>query len=571
MSDRPQPADHRRRRVALLAAVVATAVALTGCVSIPSSGPVDQGLPIAAGTGGTSFEVNPEGPEKGASQLDIVKGFVAAFQSSTGGYSVAKQYLSSSFADKWQPQQSVQVRTGAPRYVQQADGTLSYAFTTVATVDAAGSFKEASAPVSLNFAFVKEGNQWRISSAPNGIVLSDQTFQRVFIKHPIYFLDPTGRNLVPDLRWFALGTAPTRIVSALLNGPPQWLEGAVRTYFPDGTQLSDSGSLVTVDAGIARVDLTKQASTASAPQQQLMLLQLTDSLRSVASISRVEISVDGTPLAISDLGSTGPQPDPKVDGQALVFWRNQFGFYANGRVAPIPQSSRVVALDPTAATLSSDGDDVAVLGAAGVSLVSKSGSPAKLLDARPGLIAPALDQDGFVWTVPRGQPNAIVATDPTGKQNPVAPSLPADAAVASLQISRDGARIAFLLSTATGPRLLVAAILRDSKRVPVGIGPSVLDVPFTGGDAEAVTWVDELTVATLVTTGTQSQVVTFAIGGQRTDLASLVDSRSIVGGNGLDGLRVLADDGLLYSYPGSSWQSTKARVGFIATQRGISG
>jgi len=577
MSDRRSLSDHRplsgrrRRRVAVVAVVVAIATALTGCVSIPSSGPVDQGLPIAAGTGGTSFEVNPEGPEKGASQLDIVKGFVAAFQSSTGGYSVAKQYLSAAFADKWQPQQSVQVRSGAPRYVQQADGTISYAFNTSATVDAVGTFKQASAPVSLNFGFVKEGKQWRISSAPNGIVLSDQTFQRVFIKHPIYFLDPTGRNLVPDLRWFALGTAPTRIVSALLNGPPQWLEGAVRTYFPDGTQLSDSGSLVTVDAGIARVDLTKQASTASGPQQQLMLLQLTDSLRSVASISRVEISVDGAPLAISDLGSTGPQPDPKVDGQALVFWRNQFGFYANGKVAPVPQSSRVVALDPTAATMSSDGDDVAVLGAAGVSLVSKSAAPAKLLDARPNLIAPALDQDGFVWTVPSDQPNAIMATDPSGKQNPVAPSLPADATVASLQISRDGARIAFLLATGTGPRLLVAAILRDSKRVPVGIGPSILDVPFTGGDAEAVTWVDELTVATLVTSGTQSQVVTFAIGGQRTDLASLVESRSIVGGNGLDGLRVLSDDGLLYSYPGSSWQSTKARVGFIATQRGISG
>ncbi|MBK4346404.1 LpqB family beta-propeller domain-containing protein [Lacisediminihabitans changchengi] len=563
--------DRRIRRAAIVAAVVSVATLLAGCVSIPSSGPVDQGLAIASGTGGTSFEVNPEGPEKGASQLDIVKGFVAAFQSSTGGYSVAKQYLSASFSDKWQPQQSVQVRSGAPRYAQQSDGSISYAFTTSATVDAVGSYKQADAPVSLPFTFVKEGGQWRISSAPNGIVLSDQTFQRVFIKHPIYFLDPTGRNLVPDLRWFALGTAPTRIVSALLNGPPQWLEGAVRTYFPDGTQLSDSGSLVTVDSGIARVDLTKQASTATAQQQQLMLLQLTDSLRSIASISRVEISVDGTPLAIPDLGATGPQPDPKVDGQALVFLRKQFGFYANGKVAPIPQSSRVAALAPTAATLSSDGGDVAVLGSAGVSLVAKASTPARLLDERPNLIAPSLDEDGFVWSVPSDQPDAILAIDATGKQNPVAPSLPADATVTSMQVSRDGARIAFLLSTGTGPRLLVAAILRDSKRVPVGIGPSILDVPFSGGDAREVTWVDELTVATLVTTGTQSQVVTFVIGGQRTDLAALTDSRSIVGGNGLDGLRVLGDDGVLYSYPGSSWQSTKARVSFIATQRGIAG
>lgn len=552
-----------------IAGALALTALLAGCVSIPSSGPATQGLAVAGDASGTSFEVNPEGPVKGDSPSAILKGFIAAFQSSTGGYAVAREFLSASFATKWDPTQSVQVRSGNARIVQRDASTIDYAFQTGAVIDGTGAYKASNQSSTLPFTFTREGNQWRINSAPNGIVLSDLTFQRLFSKRALYFLDPTGQNLVPDLRWFPNGTAVTRIVAALIAGPPPWLEGAVRTEFPDGTQLSDAGSLVTVDAGVARIDLSKEALAATPHERQLMLLQLTESLRSVGTVSSAQISVGGVPLAIDDLGANAPVADPKVDSQALVLHKKDFGFFANGSVSSIAQlSSKVTALGPTAATLSSDGNSAVVLGVGGVSLVRKSSATPVTLDTRLNLVAPSMDEDGFVWAVPADQPNAIRVYDSSNVMHQVTTSLPPNARVVSLQVSRDGARIAILLATATGPRLQVAAILRDQKLLPTGFGPLIVDSALEAGDATDATWVDELTVATLVSVGSQSTVDEFTIGGQENALGDpLAGSRSIVGGNGPQGLRVVGDDSLVYTFQGSSWQSSKISVGFIATQR----
>lgn len=557
----------RRRGVAGVAAVVILLV-LSACAGIPGSGGVKQGLAIAQDSSGANFEFNPEGPAKGANQHDILQGFVAAFTSSTGGYAVAKQFMTDELAAKWDPRQSVQVRSGTPRFVPVDGSTMDYAFTTTAAVDATGSFREGVQSSTLRYGFTKVSGEWRISVAPDGIVLAEATFQRIFSMHSLYFLDPTTEHLVPDVRWFPSGTAATRIVTALLAGPPAWLAGAVRTDFPDGTKLTDSGNVVTVVTGVARVDLTRDALSASTRERQLMLVQLSESLRTVASISSVSISVQGTALAIDDLGAAAPQATEKVDSQALVLRRGEFGYYANGKVAPLSQfGSRVVDLAPTAATLSSDAGTVAALAKGGVSVIRKGASTTPVIDARLNLIAPSLDEDGFVWSVPGDNPNAMIAIGSDGAPHAVSAGLPQDASIVSFEISREGARAAILLSTATGPRLIVAAVLRDQKLVPVGLGQPVLDVPLDGLAALDVTWVDQVTVATLVQSAGQSSVQLFVIGGQSSELGQLTSSHDIVGGNGLDGLRVLGDDQAVYTYRGSSWQSTGVKVDLLATQR----
>jgi hypothetical protein len=559
----------RRRGAALAVVVVSTLLALTACVGIPDSGPVNAGLSLSEDSSGSNIAFNPEGPERGATQQGILKGFIASFTSATGGYAIAKQFLSGSFAPKWDPRQSVQVRTGAPQITAIDPTNLSYSFDSLATVDSTGAYSQNSQSFTLPFTFVREAGQWRISAAPDGIVLADQTFERIFRQYPVYFLAPDNQYLVPDVRWFASGTAATRIVSALLVGPPDWLKGAAFSRFPDGTKLSDAGSVVTLAEGIADVDLSKEALSASTKDRQYMYLQLTESLRSVSSISQVSLSIQGTPVQIDDLGANGPQVDMTVDGQALVLRNKEFGFYANNRVADITGiSSKVVALNPRDATISSDQQEVAVLGTGGVSLVRKSGAPS-LLDNRPDLIAPSLDEDGYVWTVPSSSPNAIIVWDSNGAPHPVSPKLQDGSQMVSLEVSREGARLLMLLSTPTGPRLMVAAILRNEKLEPTGIGPAIIDVSLGNGVAVDATWVDQWTVGTLLTADGQSRVELYAIGGQKTSLASLIPSREMVGGNkGKDGLRVVGrDDSSLYSWGGSSWQSSKVTVDFIATQR----
>lgn len=557
----------RWRPVAVAATSALAVLLLAGCVGIPGSSGVNEGLAIAQDPNAAAFEFSPEGPEKGANQQDILTGLVASFTSSTGGYAISQQFMTPELAKTWNPRVGVQVRSGSPR-ISQVDGTtMQYAFTATATVDAVGALREASQQAALQFGFAKVGQEWRVSAAPDGIVLAETTFSRIFSKHSLYFLDQSSTHLVPDVRWFPSGTASTRIVSALLAGPQPWLEGAVRTEFPDGTKLSENGSLVGVVSGVAEVDLTREALAANPSGRRLMLLQLSESLRTVANISGVSVSVEGTALEIEELGSDAPRANPKVDSHALVLRDGRFGFYANDRVAEIGQlSPEVVELAPRAVTLASDGTSAAVLGDGGAWLVSAT-SASRLMDDRAGLIAPSLDEDGYLWSVPSFDAKAILAIDQDGVRHPVLAGLPSGSQVDSIEVSREGARIAILLSTATGPRLIVAAIMRNQKGVPVSLGPAVLDTDFGEARSVAVTWVDQVSVAVLLHGETGSTVHQFVIGGRRSSLGTADAGQDLVGGNGAEGLRLLEADGVISSFRGGVWQKTGVIVDLLATQR----
>lgn len=557
------------QRAFFVALVAVTLIALTGCVGIPDSGDVNTGVSLNEDSSGTNIAFNPEGPERGATKKAILKGFIGSFTSATGGYSVAKQFLSVSLAADWDPRKSVQVRTGTPQITELDDTTISYSFDSVATVDSTGAYSQANQSFTLPFTFVKEKGQWRIGVAPDGIVLAGQTFERIFRQYPLYFFSGDNRFLVPDVRWFPSGTAATRIVSGLLAGPPAWLKGAAFSRFPDGTRFSDAASVVTLADGAAKVDLSKEALVASSRDRQYMYRQLTESLRSVASISQVSLSIQGNLVALEDLGTNAPKIDTSVDSQPLVFRNREFGFYANSRVADLSGiSPKVIALNPRDATISSDQQEVAVLGDGGVSIVRR-GAPVTLIDSRPDLIAPSLDENGYTWTVPSGSPNDIRVYGPSGVPHVISSKLQDGSKMVSLEVSREGARLSMLLSTPTGPRLIVAAILRNDKLEPIGTGPAIVDVSLGNGIAVDAAWVDGLSVGALTTADGQSRVELFTVGGQSMHLGSLAAARQIVGGNkGASGLRVLGrDDSALYSWGGSTWQSSKIVVNFLATQR----
>jgi hypothetical protein len=556
-------------RRSLVAVVCVLGMLLTGCVSIPRSGSVMTGQEVSERRlDPTEFVVS--GPAPGATRDQILRGFIDAYKSS-GDYEVARQFLSSTFVNEWDPRQSVLVRSesSSERFVDISETAMQYVVTTDAAVDASGVYSPfPDATATLRYEFVQEAGEWRISLAPDGIVLADPAFATIFSEHVLYFLDPGAQNLVPDLRWFPSGTAATRVVSALLAGPATWLQGAVTTAFPDGTSLS-SPKRVGVESGVAMVDLTVEALSSDSTTRQLMRHQLEASL-SLPSISSVSISVNGAPVPIPDAGGGLPQAHPQVDSRPLILQGDQFGFYANGKITAIDQlSDKVVALGPRAATLGSSGTVAAVLGVQGASIVRSSQDAPLLLDNRPGLIAPTLDSYGYVWTVPADQPSAVRAYNFDGEHVDVVVTLPADARIRSIEVSRDGARLAVLLATGAGPRLIVAAIIRDpnNSQAPVTLGEPVLDVADGSGDAVSVTWLDEITVAVLSNVASISVVTEFRIGGERSELGNPPISAAVVGGNGESGVRVLGADGVIFARRGSGWQQTGVEAAFIAVQR----
>nr|WP_228494696.1 lipoprotein LpqB [Clavibacter sp. VKM Ac-2873] len=551
--------------------VAACAVLLSGCVSIPSGGPVSAGDPAAV-TDESGVSYQPDGPQAGDGPDDVIAGFVDAATSSADQYGVARQFLSSDFASRWDPFASVVVWEGQAGTSEEVDGTYSYSVTTIATVDGQGHYREVGSDqeTRLSFQLVQERGEWRIAKAPDGIALRSTYFREIFSAHALYFFDPTFSFLVPDLRFFvtrASQSVSTRIVKSLLQGPSPWLsQPAVVTAFPEGTRLASSS--VTTVGGTPQVDLSTEARAADSATQQRMKLQLRQSLSNIPSVLDVQMLVDGTPLTVPDLGGRGPVKDPQAESRPLVLAQGQFGYLGGGEVAPLGTlGTRVTVLSADAATLSADGQQAAVRNASGVWSVGDGDRDAVLLDTRPGLVAPSLDSQGYVWSTPASDPRGLVAWGPDGVGHPVAVSWTATGRVVSLEVARDGARVLVQLETGAGPQLLVASIVRDGG-VPTSLTTAPLELLASPGTPLDATWVDELDVATLtLAPDGERQVELHQVGGPSKDMGSAADGVSITGANDESGLRVLTSAGALLTPRGSTWQQTATGVSFVATKR----
>lgn len=551
-----------RRLLGALA--LGAALMLGGCMSIPTDGAVlVDGLPLGE-EGALSYL--PQGPQAGASQLEILQGFIQAGTRPQDGYRVASEFLSSSFAPLWQPSSAVLVTSSRQPPEVTGDDEMSLTVTLAARVEANGSYRPtnsgSSSQQTLEFSFVEEGGQWRIDSAPDTTILSTTQFGNVFSPYSVYFFDPSYAFLVPELRWFPeLPTTGNRIVRSLLVGQSSWLgSGAVLTAFPTGTTLVGG---VEIDSGMARVDLSSEVLAESDVARQRMVQQLSASLAALGNVQTVELTVDELPVDIGVEGERAER-DPQVDALPLVYSNGTLGFAADDQLFPLVSAPVLESLEPIAAALSRDRATLALLGAGGVSRVSVPGGAQVLVDERPGLAAPALDPHGFVWTVPSDRPREILISSADESQLSVESSLPADATLVALRLSRDGTRVLAYLHAESGPSLVVAAIERDAQLRPISLG-APLSLPVPPGEALDAAWVDGSTVATLSDGVGGPRVTAIEVGGVVTELGGVADAVAIVGGNfGTQGLNLLDLDGVVRQPNASGgWQTTVRGAEFL--------
>jgi len=551
-----------RRRAALAACALAAALILAGCANIPSSGSVSK-LTIPQGGAGSEPISLPDHPVKGASQQEILEGFIKAGRGPALNYSVAREFLTDDFRNKWNPNAGALISSSPIVSATIGDNELQIAVSVSAEVDADGLYTAyVDAPSKpLQFHFKKDSKgQWRISSAPDGTVLTPNRFASIFRFYDLYFFDPAFQYLVPDRRWFATSTqVPSRIVKELLAGPPDWLKGAVVSAFPSGTELTSAPE---IDSSRATVDLTSGVSSESAAGRRRMTQQLTQSMSTVAPAS-ASITVGGFPLTVTD----GPEPDhlETVLQDPIGFQKGQFGTLVGSAVRPLPGiGSAIDKLAMLGAAVGHQGDQVAALTAAGVSIVRGS-TAAVVLDSRRGLAVPSLDPENFVWSVPVNQPGAIIAYDAGGKPHAVAFSF--DGQVISMAVSRDGTRLLMAVRTSSGPKLFVAGIIRDRDLVPTSLGPPNY-LPTGSSPIIGASWAGSGSVVVLSQEGDSTAVDTYDLGGQKQRLGALDAGIAVVGGNGNGGIRVLDSSGSVFSLSGSlGWQDTGLNASFLASQQ----
>lgn len=239
-----------RRALSLVS--LALVLALAACTGLPTSGYVNPGRgPQADDT--QAFAFVPDGPQDDASPAEIVEGFLRAGSGPADDWATAKLFLAS--GTQWDPRSRVTIdRLADRRATANADGTsVAVAVTTVASVDADGAYTPTAAgsAETLSFTLARVDDQWRITSAPDGVVLYEEVFPTVYQSASVAYFDPTYSFIVPDVRWFPRPLVASRVATALVDGQPSaWLANAVRSAFPD--ELSLVGRSVTLSSdGIA--------------------------------------------------------------------------------------------------------------------------------------------------------------------------------------------------------------------------------------------------------------------------------------------------------------------------------
>ena len=558
-------------RLARTLCALLVVLSLAACARIPLNGPVLEGQEIVSDdVQGVRFLPDP--PTPGAVPDQIVRGFIEAGTGTQRNYETARKYLTDELAASWDPTAGVLVHQGPATYTQVGPDRVRVDISVVAEVGDNGTYTalDAPEPFSIEYRVQNVDGEWRIATAESGLVLMSEVFEDVFAPFTLYFFDATYRYLVPDVRWFPNHTtAPTRIVQAILGGPVHWLaEGAVTSAFPHETVLRGP---VTVENHVATADFSQSISTASNDRFSLMLLQLQESLRSFTSVAEARMRANGASLDVALPSEGAVLAHATVNSSPLVYRDGQLGYLAGDALSPVSGSERLAGilpnLQPSRGTMSVDQGLAAFLTPRGAMAVPFSTGQPVSIDGRAQLAVPSIDPFGFVWTVSglSGRVHVTDVHDQFHTELELA-GLSVDG-IRSLQVSRDGARLAALVTSGTTTRFVVAAIERaDGTGQPTGIGtPEPL--PLGSGAPLELTWVDETSIAMLVSDGLGSSSVRIQrIGGETTDYGAVDRGTQIAGSNTLAGLRVVDASGTLFVPRNNRWQEQGANIDFLVTQ-----
>ncbi|MGV8876554.1 MAG: GerMN domain-containing protein [Rhodoglobus sp.] len=555
------------RRIGL-ATVVLLVAALTGCVGVPLSGEVGAG-PLIDEQIDPNYEIVPEGPVAGSTQEQILTDFMNAQRAPTRDYSVAREFLTTAMSAQWDPAASATIRQRdkLPNIspALEAEAALTYSFSAEAVIDQRGVYSELRSPAAqtLTFDFVRQKGEWRIASAPPGVVLSNKGFEVSFEQQALYYFDPSFAYLIPDLRWFPVRqSSQSRAIQALLAADSPWLQqGVVLTAFPAATSF---GTTSTVTSGRAIVDLSSEALAADAVTRERMRQQLAATLHTPI----VVLTVDGRELQSSSSFQNAAVVEPAPGGPLVVGTGTEFGFNtSDGLSAVADLSSVIVNSGATAAVLAADRLSVAYRGADGAVYFAGVAAAPRVLDDRSGLVAPALDPFRFVWSAQQSSAATLSTFEVDGTEHPIQSALPSDSHIVSLDVSRDGARLLVYLDSPSGPQLMVFGIVRQQGNVPVQLVEPI-SLPASSGTPIDAAWVSSTTVATLSADDDAVAVTGFSLGGPTEALGEVAGARQLVGsGTNTDGLKLLADGEVWRPQGSQEWVRTGLKASFLAVQQ----
>ncbi|MEP9383901.1 LpqB family beta-propeller domain-containing protein [Nocardioides cheoyonin] len=563
---------NRPRILVAVLASLAALVALAGCgLSMPTSGSVHDAGRITAAQPDEGFELDPRPPQQGATPSEIVDGFLEAMLATPLQTTTARKYLSKELATSWNPQQ--ETITYSDKAPARGTGPVTVDLVGANHLDEQGSWL-GPVPASqrrLHFSVVREDGQWRISAAPDALVVSESWFESRFVQESLYYFDPTGRILVPTPVFVPRGSQlATALVRGLLRGPGPSVEGVVRTLLPTG--VSEGLSVPVSQNGVAEVDLSGDVGQQSQHAIQLMSAQLAWTLRQERSISRIRLTIDGRPVEFSDGGDDFPvngfaQFDPTGyasndnlwglrDGRLVTYDGDRF-VAAGGPWGSTAHDVRAVSLSLQAksvAGVTSDGRSVLV------GPVDERGAVRRAPVSGTDLLRPQWDYANRLWLVDRTRDGARVSFLEHGVVTPVRVPGITGQDVRTFLVSRDGSRLVAVIHGQVGDRVVASRLRSDAHaQVTGGTRARVISDPAEGAiRIQALAWHSATAVVALQQLPETALIRILSVDGAAAGFASVTLTvgtplRTLVGSPVTeDGLYATAVDGRVVDLSGQA-------------------
>ena len=455
-------------------ALVALALflALSACSTVPMTSPTVQITQAPTGPAEV-VGIEPLPPEPGATPEEIVKSFIDAAASVRPGHPVARQYLAPEPRGSWSDEAGITILGPDYATVTTETGAVEVTADLVGTVDERGVFTVGgSETFTRQFTLEQVGDEWRITDPPDGLIILEPDFQRLYEEVAAYFIDPTGQRVVPDPRYLIRGAAqPTALVQRLIDGPSASLAAGVRNPL-SGVQLR---SAVTVDGQSALVDLTGLPAE-PAPVLSEVCAQLVWTLTQLgqATIWSVEIRVDGEPVDVDGVPAKQTSADwAAFDPDAVPL--GSVGHYVSGgalhtvtagEATPGPAGTGVYGLSEAAVSVDARSGELSFL----VGVRRDAGGATLFAGPYAGELAPVLSDARLssptvaatrseAWVVADG--TAVVRVQASGSPQAVtAPTLTGLGMAEALRLSPDGVRAALVIEGPAGRALYMGTVVR---------------------------------------------------------------------------------------------------------------
>ena len=358
--------------------------------------------------------------------------------------------------------------------------------------------------------------EWRISDAPDALVVPSSWFDQAYRRVSLYFLDPTARILVPEPVYVPRGDSlASALVDGLLAGPVVGAPGVERSFLPPGLEV-DLSVTVTED-GIAEVPLLGGVTMPTEGEAALLVAQLARTLAQDSTLTAFRVTIDDEPVTLADGSTTFPMDaeealDPAGSRATSLLFGLRDGRLVSGppeamEVTAGPMGESEVGLRSVGVTL--DGTRVAgvLSGGDAIQVTEVRTADADLVEVVSGgtdLAPPVWDDAERLWVLDRTAAGAEVSVVVGERRRSIEVQGISGRPVSHLLVSRDGSRLVAVIDRGGRDRVVVSRLRYDVRGRAIGATP-----------ARTIGWEDQgrLSIVDIGWASPTSIVVAHRIGG----------------------------------------------------------